>query len=452
MFRLLPFVLVCLVLQFVSASPLLPRANVQPPGKDTFYEPDNGWENEEPGAILRTRKVELAFLQELNYKYHEAYELLYRTTGAYEKDPLTTVTTIIVPNNAKKDMLVDYNVYIDANGPQCVPSYTLRRGGQLGNDLALTYQQLLFTTLLDEGYVLTIPDYQGPNQGFAVGRMEGRMAIDSVRATLNYGRLGLSKNTKVVGYGYSGGAIATGWAASLQPNYAPELNMMGWSMGGTPANLTGTVLNLDKGRVRWICRGWCSRSGSQGRITKEGQKAIDFARTHCMIDVLLRYPFRTLQSDAFVEDGARILYDPAITKITDTLVLGVNADEAPKAPVYIFHGLHDEVIPFGDALTAANRWADNGADVKFEELQDLLMGHITSELTNLPNVIMFIRDRMQGKSFPSGFTHTRVGNPLEDPNVIGQGFESLVKVIAGFIESTFGFGDKKLINRIKQES
>ncbi|PKI83594.1 hypothetical protein MVES_002709 [Malassezia vespertilionis] len=440
MFRLLPFVLVCLVLQFVSASPLLPRANVQPPGKDTFYEPDNGWENEEPGAILRTRKVELAFLQELNYKYHEAYELLYRTTGAYEKDPLTTVTTIIVPNNAKKDMLVDYNVYIDANGPQCVPSYTLRRGGQLGNDLALTYQQLLFTTLLDEGYVLTIPDYQGPNQGFAVGRMEGRMAIDSVRATLNYGRLGLSKNTKVVGYGYSGGAIATGWAASLQPNYAPELNMMGWSMGGTPANLTGTVLNLDKGLfagfavagVVGILDSYNSvKEWSQGRITKEGQKAIDFARTHCMIDVLLRYPFRTLQSDTFVKNGARILYDPAITKITDTLVL---------------------VIPFGDALTAANRWADNGADVKFEELQDLLMGHITSELTNLPNVIMFIRDRMQGKSFPSGFTHTRVGNPLEDPNVIGQGFESLVKVIAGFIESTFGFGDKKLINRIKQES
>ena len=44
------------------------------------------------------------------------------------------------------------------------------------------------------------------------------MAIDGILATLNLKELCLSKDTKVIGYGYSGGSIATGWAASLQPS------------------------------------------------------------------------------------------------------------------------------------------------------------------------------------------------------------------------------------------
>jgi hypothetical protein len=65
-----------------------------------------------------------------------------------------------------------------------------------------------------------------------------------MRAVNNFATtLGLkSKKNSIVGVGYSGGAIATGWAAALQGNYAPELNVKGWSAGGTPANLTGTAL------------------------------------------------------------------------------------------------------------------------------------------------------------------------------------------------------------------
>lgn len=47
------------------------------------------------------------------------------------------------------------------------------------------------------------------------------------------------------GLGYSGGAIATGWAAALHASYAPELNIKGWSMGGTPANTTAVLQTVD---------------------------------------------------------------------------------------------------------------------------------------------------------------------------------------------------------------
>ena len=76
---------------------------------------------------------------------------------------------------------------------------------------------------------------------------DSHMAIDGILATLNLKELCLSKDTKVIGYGYSGGSIATGWAASLQPSYAPNLNMVGWTFGGTPANLTSTLEHLNGG-------------------------------------------------------------------------------------------------------------------------------------------------------------------------------------------------------------
>lgn len=41
------------------------------------------------------------------------------------------------------------------------------------------------------------------------------------------------------------GCQCIGWAASLQHNYAPELNVVGWAFGGTPANLTAALQNLE---------------------------------------------------------------------------------------------------------------------------------------------------------------------------------------------------------------
>ena len=90
------------------------------------------------------------------------------------------------------------------------------------------------------GWIVSSPDYEGPGSSFSAGRLSGHGVLDGLRAALNFGStLGLSSGVKVAGFGYSGGAIATGWAAALQPSYAPELTskLVGWSYGGTPANI-----------------------------------------------------------------------------------------------------------------------------------------------------------------------------------------------------------------------
>ena len=451
------------LLQLVTAlsHPPSRRDSIRSPLNDPFYTPPHGWHNASNGDVLRAREVNLAFLQVDKINYEAAYQILYRTTGAYENEPSTTVTTVIIPHNAKRDKLVNYMIYTDAAGAQCAPSYAMRKGGKIATDLALNYQQLLFSTLLEEGYILTLPDHQGPTRAFAAGRLEGRMSLDGIRAALNYERIGLSKKSKVASFGYSGGAIASGWAAALQPSYAPEINAVGFAMGGTPSNVTSTVVALNGGLfagfgvsgvtgllytypklLAWI----------QHKLTKAGEEALEFSRNHCMLDVLLKFPFEPLLSDKLFKDGAELLYDPLVRSVISDIVMGYKKSETPTAPVYMFHGQHDEVIPFKSAIQTGRDWANNGADVYFEELTDITMGHVTSELFNMPNIEIFIRDRMEGKSFPKGFSHKRTGNPLEDPNVPLQGLESLVQAIQDLVGKEVGPGDKFLKNKIKQNA
>lgn len=66
--------------------------------------------------------------------------------------------------------------------------------------------------------------------------MAGHAVLDSVRAAVGTPHLGLDPAAPTIVTGYSGGAIASGWAAQLAPKYAPELNLVGAVFGGVPAD------------------------------------------------------------------------------------------------------------------------------------------------------------------------------------------------------------------------
>lgn len=57
---------------------------------------------------------------------------------------------------------------------------------------------------------------------------------------------GLSESVRYAMWGYSGGALASEWAAELQPSYAPELEFVGAALGGLTPNITNVVLTINK--------------------------------------------------------------------------------------------------------------------------------------------------------------------------------------------------------------
>jgi hypothetical protein len=58
--------------------------------------------------------------------------------------------------------------------------------------------------------------------------------LDSIRAAFNASAVETATNANVALLGYSGGAIASEWAAELAPTYAPDVNarLIGAAIGG----------------------------------------------------------------------------------------------------------------------------------------------------------------------------------------------------------------------------
>ncbi|ANB15028.1 hypothetical protein AWJ20_2648 [Sugiyamaella lignohabitans] len=168
------------------------------PADDPFYSPPSGYESSTPGTILKSRSVPSPLV---GLTYEKAYQLLYRTTsatGGAEAD----VTTIIVPKGTPKDILLSYQVPEDANWVNCAPSYGLLTSNSSSN--------ADFQTILDLGWYLSVPDYEGPASSFTAGIKSGYSTLDSVRAVLGSNNdSGIPDSVKIGLWGYSGGSIAS---------------------------------------------------------------------------------------------------------------------------------------------------------------------------------------------------------------------------------------------------
>ena len=191
------------------------------PDQDPFYQPAAGYESKAPGTVLKKRSVTVTGLGiPLPVK---AFQLQSRSTDAKDR-AVTVVSTVIVPLTPYLGQrpLLSYQPATDSLGDQCNPSYTLRTG--------LEKEIPLLALGLAKGWAVVVTDYQGPRDAYGAGRMEGHAVLDGIRATLASPEAGLSARTKVGIWGYSGGGLATGWAAELQPSYAPELNVAGYRL------------------------------------------------------------------------------------------------------------------------------------------------------------------------------------------------------------------------------
>ncbi len=89
-----------------------------------------------------------------------------------------------------------------------------------------------------------IADTQGRTADFAAGPEYGRATLDSIRAAIASPQVGLTPRPKIGLFGYSGGAIATNWAAALAPATPPR-STDGSSGPPRAACLVAPAHNLD---------------------------------------------------------------------------------------------------------------------------------------------------------------------------------------------------------------
>ncbi|WFC97301.1 hypothetical protein MYAM1_000010 [Malassezia yamatoensis] len=454
-------VVACVILETVYAAKVLRRADILSPSNDPFYQPPKGWEEQPFGTILRTRRIVPALLTVDEVKVQDAYELLYRTSGTHETDAAVTVTTVLVPYHPQENKLVSVHTYVDSDGGDCAFSYTIQKGSAFPGDLFKDYQILLMETILEAGYIVTVPDYQGAERAFAVGPLAGRQSLDGILATLRYAPLNLTEDTPVVSTGYSGGAIATGFAAELHPTYAPTINAKGFGIGGAPTNISALLLALDgtiyspfnligltgiayanPDVLNWLLP----------RLTTKGKQAIEYVRSHCQVESMLRYPFSHLLSDDFVKGGKDLLQVPCIQQALQEYVMGVNRTHTPTAPVWMYHAEHDDVVPYDDAYQTGQQWAEHGGNVHFDTFTSPLIAHTTAQLASVPKVLFFLEDRFNDRPWAKGWHEDQVSDPLSDPRVVQQGLQDLVEIVKDLMGDQVGPKDRKLKKSIEEQA
>lgn len=113
-------------------------------------------------------------------------------------------------------------------------------------------EALFIAPLLLQGYNLVIPDTEGQQANFAAGPEYGTNTLDSIRAATKAAETGLDSTTSFGLIGYSGGAIATNWAATLAPSYAPDVNrrLVGYAEGGLLVDPAHNLKYVD-GSLAW---------------------------------------------------------------------------------------------------------------------------------------------------------------------------------------------------------
>lgn len=347
------------------------------PDLDPFYRPADDFEAARPGTVLKKRDVTAAGLP--------ALQLQVRSTDAKDR-PVTVVSTLIVPSTPYPGQrpLLSYQPATDSLGDQCNPSYTLRTNSEK--------ETPLLGLGLAKGWAVVVTDYQGPRDAYGAGRMEGHAVLDGIRGAISVPEAGLA-NAKVGVWGYSGGALASGWAAELQPTYAPELRIAGVAAGGIPADLTlaattmdgGPFSGLGLGAVNGLMREYPELESLLNDAGRALQADMD---DMCVGELVTGYPFRKLSEFTNSPDP---LNEPVSREV---LALNRMGAQAPTAPVYLYHSKFDELIPWTAGDAVRREWCAKGTKVTFHT--DYLSEHNVLAVTGAPAAVAYLSARFFG--------------------------------------------------------
>jgi len=393
------------------------------PSRDPFLEPPAGFQHATPGTVLRSRDVELGFLGLIPQRVR-ATQLLYRTTDRHG-NPEATVTTVLVPaghSHRHPRHVVSYQCAIDAVSSRCFPSFALRRGARAVGSLA-QLEYLLMAAAIAEGWVVSVPDHEGPDGMWGAPQEPGYRVLDGLRATLDFERFGLARDSKVGLWGYSGGGLASAWAAEVHDDYAPELNIVGAVLGSPVGNLGNTFRRLNgskfSGLPALVISALARTYPGLGRVVEEhatdqGRATLQRLERMTTLEAIVRL-FRADMDDLVHPPLEQVLSMPEVQEVFEDIKLGRTV---PSLPVLLVQAVHDSVIHVDDIDELAHLYTDGGAQVTYH--RDLFSEHMLLHPMSAPMTLRWLTDRFADRPLDAHIVRTKwptLFNPITYPGM-----------------------------------
>jgi hypothetical protein len=375
--------------------------SVPDPGEDPFYAPPADLASRAPGTILRWREVTAPGVND----YSAAYQLLYRSTDAKRK-PIAAVTTLFVPSDPApgRRHLFSFHQAYDSLSLSCAPSHALRTDQTTGlGDASVSEDTQAF---LSFGWDVAVPDYEGLDSAWGVGRLAGRVTLDGIRAAERFDRAELEgTRTKVAMGGYSGGSIPTTWASSMAKRYAPELKIVAAVAGGNVPDPAPNLPYLDGGPLFGTVMGVAvgidrayrelrldSILNDKGRALadRDGRDADGCAGS------VTNAPFGTVAKYSNYPNPEALLAVPRLQRVFARLNL--IRRPAPTAPSLIFNSAQDELTVIEPVNQLVAAWCAQGASIEYQTPPG---DHATGSALFGRQAVPFLEARFAGKPVPN---------------------------------------------------
>ncbi|WP_369638970.1 lipase family protein [Nocardia sp. JMUB6875] len=374
-----------------GGSPIYPM-----PDPDPFFLPPPDLAARAPGEVLAVRPMPPIAI------FPDAAVVLvkFRSTNS-AGEPIAATTTVLRPANARPDgPLLSYQHIINGLGAKCAVSHVLYAPDP---NLALR-ESLLLNTILARGWSVAMPDHLGPTFAYGAARLGGMITLDGIRAVQRVPELQVAASPVAL-LGYSGGGMATMWAAAMQRSYAPELRPIGAAAGGVPMNLVKMVEGLGYQRHPAFGLALAAAIGLEREYPAElpvsesmnasGLAIRDRIANSCTNDILLAGAGHNALDLAA---STSLINDPAARKVVEDNSLELY-DGIPSTPVYEWHAPQDTLVPLDSIATTLTRYCAAGVPVR-SELYDS-PDHMTAEMLGAPAAIAWLEGRFRGEPAPS---------------------------------------------------
>lgn len=239
------------------------------------------------------------------------WKVLYHSVSA-TGNAIEVSGTVLVPKASWSGPgprpLISYGVGTHGMGDQCAPSYELARGTD--------NEAEVLDNLLRQGWAEAATDFEKLGtpgvHTYAVGISQGHAVLDAARAAMRLPGSGLSADAPVGLWGFSQGGQPVAWAAQQAATYAPELAIKGAVAGGVPADLLGTVGDIDGGPFAGLGFGTLLGHDSAYReldleryLNDAGRAAMDDGKDDCAEEAVAKNAFKKISGVPVPRSGRR---------------------------------------------------------------------------------------------------------------------------------------------------
>lgn len=254
--------------------------------------------------------------------------------------------------------------------------------------------------IAQQGAVLVAPDYAGLGtpgpHGFLVGEEAAYDVLNALRAVREMSEVEVSR--KAVVWGQSQGGHAALWTGMLQPDYAPEVKLLGVAATAPPTDMVAMLEKVDDTGVlrrlrAYLLDSWRKvypDSGLWDEVAPANRELVEKIGERCGneglggLDAKLELPL--LPS---LEPGS------AFRRLVEQ-----NTPTGPiDVPVLIAQGDADQVVPVAGQRAWVEEQCASGQPLSYREYPGA--DHLTVTTAMVPDLVGWTIERLAGKPAPS---------------------------------------------------